>query len=49
MVVPMSPSALDTVEWIITGAWILIGVVILVAFGNKHMEADTHPAAKHAA
>lgn len=49
MVVPMSPAALDTVEWIITGAWILIGVVILVAFGNKHTEADKHPAAKHAA
>ncbi len=49
MVVPMSPAALDTVEWIITGAWILIGVVILAAFGNKHTEADKHPAAKHAA
>lgn len=49
MVVPFSPAALNAVEWIITGAWILIGVVILVAFGNKHMEADTHPAAKHAA
>lgn len=35
MVVPFSPAALKPVEWIITGAWILIGFIILVAFGGK--------------
>ncbi len=45
MVVPFSPAALDTVEWIITAAWIVIGFIILAVFGSKADPAK----AKHAA
>lgn len=34
MVVPASPAALSPVEWAITAGWIVIGFVILAAFGR---------------
>lgn len=40
MVVPMSPAALDAVEWAITGAWIVVGFIILAAFGGKRSAAQ---------
>lgn len=36
MVLPFSPAALNGVEWTITAGWVLIGVLILALFGNKH-------------
>lgn len=36
MVLPFSPAALNGVEWAITAGWVLIGVLILALFGNKH-------------
>ena len=36
MVLPFSPASLKPVEWAITIAWILIGVLIMAVFGNKH-------------
>ena len=35
MVVPFSPAALNTIEWAITISWIVIGFIILLAFGSK--------------
>ena len=35
MVVPFSPAALKPVEWIITVAWIVVGLVVFVACGSK--------------
>ena len=35
MVVPFSPAALNTVEWAITIGWIVVGFIILLAFGAK--------------
>lgn len=35
MVVPFSPAALNTIEWAITIGWIVIGFIILLAFGSK--------------
>ena len=34
MVMPFSPAALKPIEWIITCSWIVIGFVILFAFGG---------------
>ena len=34
MVVPASPAALSPVEWAITAGWVVIGFVILAAFGR---------------
>ena len=39
MVVPFSPAAMKPVEWMITGAWILIGLVILLVFNNREARA----------
>lgn len=35
MVVPFSPAALNSVEWIITIAWVVVGLAILFIFGSK--------------
>ncbi|WP_035425318.1 APC family permease [Atopobium fossor] len=35
MVVPFSPAALNTIEWAITISWVVVGFVILLAFGSK--------------
>ena len=43
MVVPFSPAALNGVEWVITIAWIAVGAGVLLAYGNKHADADEHP------
>lgn len=34
MVMPFSPAALKPIEWIITCSWVVIGFVILLAFGG---------------
>ena len=39
MVVPFSPAAMKPVEWMITGAWILIGLAILLVFNNREVRA----------
>lgn len=46
MVAPFSPAALNDVELAITIAWVVIGGVILVAFGNKHADADERPCSR---
>lgn len=40
MVLPFSPAALNGVEWAITAAWVLIGILILAIFGNRHANVD---------
>ena len=40
MVLPFSPAALNGVEWAITTAWVLIGILILALFGNRHANVD---------
>lgn len=40
MVLPFSPAALNGVEWAITAAWVLIGILILALFGNRHANVD---------
>lgn len=39
MVVPASPAALNSVEWIITLAWLVVGFIILFAFGSKRKQS----------
>ncbi len=43
MVLPFSPAALNGVEWAITASWVLIGILIMALYGNRHAAADTHP------
>lgn len=40
MVVPISPAALNGVEWAITIAWLVIGFAILAIFGSKRQTAQ---------
>ncbi len=39
MVVPTSPAALKPIEWIITLAWVAIGIVLSIVSGNKRKSA----------
>lgn len=38
MVLPFSPAALNSVEWMITGAWLLIGLLILGLYGARQQD-----------
>lgn len=42
MVLPFSPAALNGVEWAITVVWLLVGLVILFGYGNRHVPQGKH-------
>lgn len=41
MVLPFSPAALTPLEWVITGAWIVVGIILSVIAKKEAPPADS--------